>query len=501
LDSFEETTLVSNGEAQAPFFSPDGHWLGFAADGYLKKVPVAGGEIAVLCQVEVMHGATWNSDGTIVFSGAEGLLKISATGGEPVLLTEEELELRGEVGHHNPQFLPGGEAVIFVTVRAAGDPLEIALFDRTNRERKTLLEGGGNARFLPTAHLAYAAEGKLFVVGFDPDEHELLGTPVPVVTDLMMGFAQEPSLAHFAVSDNGILAYLSGPTLARGSRWVWVDRTGTPLRTGEFQKRMSGPKLSPDGTRIAVAAERWQQSGIQVWIEDLTRGTFSRLTFERESWWPLWSPDGQGIAFSSLDAEGGVNLFWRSADGSGTSHRLTRGEFWRQSAAWTRDGRTLIFHQSRNPETGWDILALSFDGDVEPRPLLSSRFDELQPALSPDDRWLAYVSNETGRSEVYVRHYPDLAAKWQISNQGGTEPAWSSQGDELFYRDGLKCPQMLFESEFVADVQYGRGFDVAPDDQGFVFMEQSSVANADYELRIVLDWFEELNRLVPVDSG
>jgi len=274
---------------------------------------------------------------------------------------------------------------------------------------------------------------------------------------------------------------------------------------------MFGPKFSPDGTRLAVSAKAKDGDTMQVWIEDLSRGTFSRLTFEGTSWWPLWSPDGQKIAFPAAEDKGQVNVFWQSADGSGSPERLTHGELWKQPASWSPDGKDLIFHQSPHPETGWDVLVVSVDGRADPRPLLNSQFDELQPDLSPDGRWLAYVSNETGRPEVYVQRYPDLSAKWQISNDGGTEPAWSSNGDELFYRNDLKMmrvemtgdrelspglPQELFEGDFLTDSQYGRGFDVAPDDQGFVLVEESLTVHTDYELRIVLNWLSEIDQLV-----
>jgi serine/threonine-protein kinase len=510
FDTFEETVVVGTDAAQAPFFSPDGRWLGFAAEGKLQKIRVDGGRVIPLCDVEVMHGAVWSSDDTIIFSGASGLVRISADGGEPVDLTREEIERGGEVGHHNPELVPGGDAVIFVTVRSGGDPLEIALFDFETGERKTLIEGGGNARFLPSEHLAYAARGRLHIVGFDRDKQEVVGSPVPVVNDLMMDFPLEPSLGHFTVSDQGALAYLSGPPVSGGSRWVWVDRAGERLRTGEFQRRLMGPKFSPDGTRLAVAAELWGQSGMHIWIEDLSRGTFSRLTFERDNWWPIWSPDGERIAFTSVEGSRSWNLFWKLVDGSGEAERLTHGELGRQPMTWSRDGAVLVFHQSLPPEPGWDVLSVAVNGEAEPQPLLSSRFEELQPELSPDGRWLAYVSDETGRSEVYVRRYPDLSDKWQLSNEGGAEPAWSSKGNELFYRNGAKLmvveitrdgelipgtPRELFEGNFMLDQRFGRGFDVAPDDQGFIFVEQSSVEDADVELRIVFDWLTEVERI------
>jgi serine/threonine-protein kinase len=516
LDSFEETILVDTRHAQAPFFSPDGDWLGYAAEGRLWKIRIDGGTATALAEVEVMHGASWGTDNTIVFSGAEGLMRVSADGGVAELVTREEREQRGEVGLHSPQLVVGGEKVIFNTVGPDGDPLEVALADLNTGERKTLIEAGGNARVLAVGYLAYAADNTLYVLRFDPTSAEVIGTPMPAISDLMMGFPFEPSLGHFTISQNGTLAYLSGSPVVGGARWVWVDRSGATQRSGEMQLQMFGPKFSPDGTRLAVAARARGQRSTQVWIEDLDRGTFSRLTFERENWWPLWSPDGRKIAFPSTEDPGTANVFWRFADGSGTAEQLTRGTVSEQPASWSPDGKELIFHRGRDPDTGWDVLALSLNGNSKPRPLLTSAFDELQPDLSPDGRWLAYVSNETGRSEVYVQRYPDLSGKWQISNEGGTEPAWSSSGDELFYRSGRQMmvvamtvaqelrpgrPQMLFEGNFLQDVQYGRGYDVAPDDQGFVLIEQSSGVHSEYDLRVALNWLSEIDQLVTEPNG
>ncbi len=507
LDSFKEQTVVESEGAQAPFFSPDGRWIGFAADGSLKISPVDGGQIRTLAEVAVMHGATWGTDDTIIFSDAKGLSRVSANGGEPERVTEEETESRGEIGHHSPELIPGEDAVTFVATGPSAEPLEVALVDLTTGERSTLIEGGGIARVLASGHLVYTTDGRLYVVRFNLGERKVVGDPVPVVPDLMMGFPREPSLGHFSVADTGTLVYVSGPARAGGSRWVWVDRANGRRRQGEMQKQITGARFSPDGTRIAVSAERWGERGSYLWIEDLERGTLSRLTFEQEAFWPLWSPSADKIAFSSWDgARDTVNIFQIAADGSGSSERLTRGELWRQSGSFSVDGARLIFHRSLHPETGWDVVETAVDGAGGERALLESRFNEFQPSLSPDGRWLAYVSNETGRNEVYVRRYPDLLDKWQISNQGGIEPAWSPRGDELFYRTDRVVmrvvidpedlspgkPEELFEGDYEGDLSYGRTYDVAPDNQGFLFLEQPSIQETEFELRIVLDWVKDL---------
>jgi Tol biopolymer transport system component len=368
---------------------------------------------------------------------------------------------------------------------------------------------------LASGHLVYASGGKLYGVRFDLERRIVVGEPTPVIPDLMMGFPREPSLGHFAVAESGTLVYISGPATAGGSRWVWVDRANGRQRVGEKQKQITGARLSPDGSRMAVSAERWGESGSFLWIEDLDRGTFSRLTFEREAYWPLWSPDADRIAFTSWD--GGsefANIFQVAADGSGSPERLTAGELWRQAGSFSLDGTRLIFHRSVHPETGWDVVEVAVSGEGGERALLDSRFNELQPTLSPNGRWLAYVSNETGRNEVYVRRYPGLSDKWQISNQGGIEPAWSGAGDELFYRNGRAImrvvidpenlsparPVELFEGDYQVGLPYGRSYDVAPGDQGFLFLEQPNIQETEFEVRVVLDWPQQVESTLSVGN-
>jgi serine/threonine-protein kinase len=242
------------------------------------------------------------------------------------------------------------------------------------------------------------------------------------------------------------------------------------------------------------------------------------LTLEGEGYWPVWSPDGRRIAFPSRrDSSPVVDLAWIEADGSSGAEWLTQSELSEQPTTWTPDGKTLIYHRNDHPETAWDVMALEPGEAGEPRVLLGTRFIEAQADISPDGRWLAYVSDESGRFEVYVRSYPDLERKWQISSDGGAEPVWSPDGRELFYRDeegrvmtvvpitiepdfSPGRPELLFEGEYVPSPGFGRNYDVAPDGRSFVMVEQVLPEDIEAELQVVVNWFTELAELAPTQS-
>jgi serine/threonine-protein kinase len=412
--------------------------------------------------------------------------------------------------------LPGGKSVLYTAVDGAGDAVEIALLHLDTGERKTVIEGGGNSRYLPTGHLAYPLDGSLMVVPFDLDRGEIVGSPVSALDGLMMGFPWDPPIAHFTIADNGTLAFVAGPIIAAGSQLVRVDRAGATEPIGDTLKKIRGPRFSPDGRRVAVSTD-YKDLTAQLWVHDLDRDTLTRLTFENQGWWPIWSPDGQRLAFTSMPpGEVVASLYWMPADGSAPPERLTHSELPLQATSFSPDGRTLILQQNDHPETAWDVMILRLDDESrEPQPLLNSQFGEALAELSPNGRWLAYTSNESGRFEVYVRSFPDLDRKWQISTDGGIESAWSRDGTELFYRDeeGFRLmavdtalepsfrpgkPRLLFEGSFVESPGYGRNYDVAPDGQSFLMVKQEMEGIEDAQIHVVLDWLEELKRLVPV---
>ena len=519
LDTLESVPVEGGERARSPFFSPDGKWIAFEAEGELRKVPVEGGKGWPICklQPESLHGGAWREDGTIIFGDAltYSLAKVSAEGGEPEVIFKGDIG-QGEVWPSWPQLMPDGKSVLFTILQGTGISKEIALLDLESGERKTVVEGGGNARYLPTGHLAYALDGSLMVVRFDPKRVEVSGPPVSALDGLLMGFPWDPPIAHFTLADNGTLAYVSGPMIATGSRLMRVGRDGSWTQIGEETTKIRGPRFSPDGRRIAISADVGDLVA-QLWVYDLERDTLSRVTFEGQGWWPIWSPDGQRLAFQTLvQPEGVANIFWVPADGGTTPERLTYSSLPHYVNSFSPDGQTLILHQGDHPETKEDVLVLDLGGEAgETRPLLSSPAMEILAELSPNGRWLAYSSDESGRFEVYVRSYPDLDKKWQISPSGGIEPAWSRDGTELFYRDeqGLSLmavdiqqepdfrpgrPRVLLEGAYVPTIWVGRNYDVAPDGQSFLLVEQELEGIEQAQIQVVLNWFEEVQRIAPV---
>ena len=513
----EPVALAGAENVQTPFFSPDGAWVGFQADREIRRISVEGGKSWVICEAGYPVGATWGPDGTIVYGDEPnfGLWRVPWDGGEPQRLTTVDRE-GGEYIHMNPQFLPGGDVVLFTAMDNAGLSKEVALVDLETGQRLDLFAHSGSlARYLASGHIAYGLDGSLMVVPFDLKSRQVTGRPEAVLDGLLMGYSLASFLAHLAVADNGTLTYVSGPLVAAGSRLVRVDRAGNAAPLGQVEKgSLGGPRFSPDGSRLAMW-ERISGDPGQVLVRDLGRDTFTRLTLEGEGYWPVWSPDGRRIAFPSRrDSSTVVDLTWIEADGSGAAEWLTHSELSEQPTTWTPDGRTLIYHRNYHPETGWDVMALEPEEEGGPRVLLGTRFNEMLADVSPDGRFIAYASDESGRVEVYVRSYPDLARKWQISTGGGIEPAWSADGRELFYRrdKGLGMmavpitagpefvpgrPEMLFEGEYLPSPGWGRNFDVAPDGQSFVMVEHVLPEDIKAELQVVVNWFEELVRLVP----
>lgn len=519
LDSSESVVLVGDERVSGPFFSPDGSWVGYESGREIKRISVEGGKSWSVAEAGHPLGATWGPDGTIVYGDEMnfGLWRVPWDGGEPERLTTVELEGRKEYLHMAPQFLPGGQEVLFTVMDDNAVGLEVARVNLGTGERTTLLaEPSSIARYLVTGHLAYGRDGSLMITPFDLENHRVSGRPVAVLDGLLMGAAITTMITHFAVAENGTLSYISGPLVAGGMRLLRVDRAGNVTALSQPQTRIFGPRFSPDGSRLAVAP-MIDNGASQIWVRDLYRDTFTPLTPEGEGFWPVWSPDGRRIAFTSVDENRQIDLSWIEADGSGGAERLTETEILEQATSWTADGTTLIFQRNDHPDSAWDVMALDLDGDTESQVLLGSRFHEMLADVSPDGSWLAYTSNESGRFEVFVCSYPDLERKRQVSTLGGIEPVWSADGAELFYRseDGrqlmrvkvdtetdleLGSPELLIEGSFIPSAWFGRNFDVAPDGQSFVLLESVLPEEVDAKLQVVLNWTTELEGLVPTEQ-
>jgi len=525
LDQLQATALSGTENAGDPFFSPDGQWLGFFADGKLKKISVQGGAAVTLCGVGDDRGGTWGADGTVVFTKdtASALSKVSSAGGTPQPLTTLDKET-GEVTQRWPQVLPGSKAVLFTsnTTGGTGASLEdsdIVVYSVASGQRKTVQRGGFYARYLPSGHLVYMHEGTLFAVPFDLKRLEVTGQPVPILEGVVT--APINGGAQFSFSDTGNLVYVAG----RGGQDVsiyWMDHEGkfTPLR--ETPGGYYNPAFSPDGRRLAL--EIFDGKRRDIWVYEWERDTLTRLTFGGEgNAYPAWTPDGERITYSSQEKGEAPNLWWARANGAADAQRLTQSKNLAQfQESWSLDGKVLAFRQL-NPGTGNDIMTLPIKGNEksgwkpgEPKPFVNSAFNEIEPAFSPDGRWLAYRSDESGSFEVYVRPFPGPGGKWQVSTGGGLYPKWSRNGKELFYRtadskimavtytasgDSLHAdkPQLWSPGQFTDRGLGNYNFDLHPDGKRFAVLktpgsEQTAAVN---KVSFIFNFFDEISRKVP----
>lgn len=508
LDQSEATLVAGSEGASTPFFSPDGQWVGFLASntGEIRKVSVSGGAPIVVPGKGMDRGAAW-SDGMMYFSGStSGITKVPEDGGEPVVVTATDPAKR-EKAHRYPEVLPGGRALVYTAGSrdiASWDEASIVVVSLQTGESRVLIEGGMDARYSPSGHLVYARGGSLLAVPFDLDRLEVKGAPVRVLD----GVAMSPisGAAEYSLSRDGWLIYAPGGMWGTNRVIVSVDRDGRSEPLIDTPRAFMDSEVSPDGRRIAVSVSGANDS---VWVGDLSRGTLTRVAFGADNLWPIWTPDGGKVAFSS-DREGPYNLYWQAADGSAAAEALTpKVGAVQHAGSWARDGKTLVFQQSR------DVWIGSADGTTQP--LLKEDYSETHPRLSPSGHWLAYVSNESGQNEVYVQRFPELSQKQQVSVGGGTEPLWNPKGSELFYRNGSKlmvvvieeregrlrlaAPRLLFERsspmELLARTYSMHVYDVTPDGERFVTIAKSAPEPPPTHLVLIQNWAEELERLAP----
>jgi serine/threonine-protein kinase len=515
LDQLEDRLLRGTEGATSPFFSPDGEWIAFFARGGLRKIAVAGGPALTLAAAtQVTRGGAWTPDGTIVFSPgpASALMQVQAEGGGPRPLTTLDKE-RQERTHRWPQVLPGGEWVLF-TVGTLDSPeyyedSRIDIVSLRTGERREILRGASLARVTAGGHLVYAHEGNLFAQPFDLDRVRPAGPAVLVHQGIFS--ATSSGAASFDASLDGTLAYVPGSESSAENLLSWVRRDGTSepayLTPGPF----SQPALSPDGRRVAIVRSGGKTN--DVWVLDLDRGTLSRLTFEGSNVNPLWAPDGERVTFYSVRGDRLSAIMWKPADGSAGEEILWEEEDQLLPNSWSPDGRHLAVDRL-GPEGHSDAWILPLENDRRPYPFVEGRFDELMGAFSPDGRWLAYSSDETGRFEVYVRPFPGPGGRWQISTDGGIEPRWSAHGREIFFRNDDQMlvapvepgptlragtPRVLFEENFLGII-WDVSYDVAADGERLLMVKTGGRSAAPDRVHLVLNWFEELKRLVPTES-
>jgi serine/threonine-protein kinase len=515
LDEFD-AKLISGTETNPvdPFFSPDSKWVGYwsRGDNKLKKIAISGGAPVTLCDVSLVVGANWDTDDKIVYEDYPiGISCVSANGGTPEVLLKEANPML-------PQLLPDGRSLLFTS---GPTPYKIVIQSLQSGERKELF-AGDTARYISTGHIIYGFGNNLLAVPFDLKTLKVTGGPIPVVQGVWR--AAGDRAPHYAVSDSGTLVYMSGSTSAASPAQrtlVWVDRKGKEVPIAAPPNDYNFPNISPDGTKVALAISSLNKSDI--WILDLLRGTITRLTFNETSYYPLWTRDGKRIAFTLGDLSqlrSGVNqlrsaVYWKAADGTGGDDRLVPERLMDlRPRSWSSDGKTLLLDELPiSGEAQSAIDALPLEGDRKLTTLLKGKILLAQPKISPDGRWMAYTSNESGKYEVYVRPFQEVnKGKWQVSTSGGDSLLWSPDGCELFYRNGDSVMAVAVETEptfkpgkteaLFQGKYTSQEWDISPDGKRFLMVKEirsnASEGGGPRKINVVLNWTEELKQRVPL---
>jgi len=410
-----------------PFWSPDSTHLGFFAGGKLKKIAVSGGPAQTICDAPTGADGSWGESGVILYdgTGTDPIRRVAAGGGIPTPAIEPN-EDQGDLQIGWPQFLPGSDKFLWVSFEGSEPAVKLSTLGGS--EAVTVLPGQSRVEYAPPGYLLYVRENTLVAQPFDAESGEITGEPVPLAEDLGI---DSVGLAHFSASDDGVLAYRGGE--AGGGQLRWVDLEGEVLGLEGDPGDILVSNLSRDGRWLAIAMRAGSMSSDDIWIRDLVRGVTSRFTFsDGDDSNPRWAPDGNRIVYSSPH-EGIDNLYIKAVGGTGEPELLQASEHPQYSADWSTDGRYLLYYD-RDPERSWDIWYRDMDApDSEGTPFVNSQFAEVRARFSPDGRWVAYQSNESGRAEIYVQPFPSPGGKWQISTEGGSEPQWHPDGTALYY--------------------------------------------------------------------
>jgi serine/threonine-protein kinase len=507
---------VADRIALSPVFSPDGGSIVFWSSAELKKVAVSGGAAYTICPAaDQPFGMSWDTTG-IVFGQAKGIMRVSASGGTPDLL----VSVRDGEQAYGPQILPGGEAVLFTLASGSAadrwDQAQIMTQSLRSGERKRLVDGGSEARYLPTGHLVYARGPTIFAAPMDRRRLEVTGGAVPIVEGVRRAAQNATGAAQFGISNTGSLIYVPGPvsTAVDQSDLALIDRKGgvEPLKLtpGPYQH----PRASPNGRQIAFATDDGKEAN--VWIYDLGSATsMRRLTFGGKNRFPTWSADGQRVAFQS-DREGDLGIFWQKADGSGRADRLTKPErgVSHVPESWSSSGERFLFGETKGSSVSLWTLSLQDKRAVQVAGVESQT--PINAAFSPDGRWFAYTVTEAGASRTYVQPFPTTGAHYQVSTTTTIHPVWSRDGRELMSQPqgGQWAVQTIttrpsFASSALVPMSRGgalslgptfrRNFDTMPDGRilAVVPAGQSQSASATPQIQVVLNWTEELKQRVP----
>ena len=506
--SFDATAISGTEGGSNPVISPDGRWLAFMTITKLVKIPLAGGLAVPLADVNDPRGLSWDSDDSIIYTPTTlgGVFRIAAAGGTPTQITTPKPG--AERTHRWPQELPGGVAVIY-TVGSFSNPdnYDDAVIEAqmvATGERRTLLAGAAMARYLPTGHLLFARGTNLFLVPFDARKVEVTGSPNAVIQGL--GVDATTGAAHVAVSRSGTLVYISAGSDASALRVTEVDQTGRSQPLQLPAGAYSEPAVSPDGQQLAVSVIAG--GGRDIWVHHRQRRTFTRLTFEGQNVSPVWTRDGSMIYYVSMDAaERGSVIHRRPSDGSREAEHIATMPERGYLSYLTPDERSAVIELVSAGAARSDLHQIALAKDAKSVPLLATRFNEFAARLSPDGRWMAYVSNESGRPHIYVRPAAGGGGRWQVSTDAGEEPKWSPDGRELYYRYGnvlmgatvragavfeASPPRQIISGIYNLRNESGISYDVDARTGRFVMIRPGDEAAEAHSLRVMVNWFQEI---------
>jgi len=495
IDSLSAQPIPGTEQANQAFWSPDNRFIAFFAGGKLKKADLSGGALQTLADVQVSRGGAWNRDGVIIFASSFGgsLVRTSASGGPVAPATTLDTSRR-QTGHYWPHFLPDGRHFIYLARSANKQDNGIYVGSLDSMDSKLLVQTDAGAMYGPPGYLLFLRERTLLAQPFDADKLRLSGEPSVVAEQLV--YNPSNGRAFFSVSDNGLLVFRTG-AIASNTRVGWYDRAGKELGSlGAAENITIASALSPDETKVAISRTDPNLTGSDIWILD-TSGRSSRLTFDPAvDTNPIWSPDGTRIVFSS-NRLGTFDLYWKFASGAGNEELLLKSDNPKFALDWSSDGQ-FVLYQNIASTTQRDLWALPLFGDKQPLSIVQTNFNESQGKFSTDGHWIAYISDESGTSQVYVQNFPPAGGKWMVSINGGSMPRWRADGNELFYLAANNklmavpvkmngnnfeagTPQPLFDARITPAITGATGYSVTRNGQRFlvnVRMEESSASPA-----------------------
>ena len=509
LDQPEPRALPGTEGAYEPAFSPDGRWIAFITADKLQKIELPSDRVVTITQLPsgggLADGLAWGDDDTLLVIQGR-IFRVAASGGAP-----RELRLADSTGAAGrpqilwPDIVPGGQ---FAVVNVSDNGVKLELLDLHTGERRKLLDGNRVGRYAAPGYLLVQDEDQsVSAVPFDAKHGRVLGTATPILPSVFRGASGS---ADLDVSRNGVLAFVAAGAPRRTI--VMVDRTGRERTLVSKLESYDDVKLSPDGRLLAFDYGTSEKRDL--WVYDIARTTSTRLTFESDNFYPTWSPDGKRVVFASR-RKTPSDLYSVAADGSGQTQTVVAGPLLEFPGTFSPDGRTFVFRQT-DPMTGFDIFAVQLGDTVHTaRPVVRTRFNEMAPAISPDGKWLAYVSDETGHNEVYLRRYPAGESRWAVSVDGGSEPVWRRDGRELFFRNGAGMHSVTIESDaagtapsigrvtllfngpYVRNMRWA-DYDVTPDGREFVMVKDDA---SSVQLQVATDWRSLLSTAASSTGG